>query len=248
MFDNASQLLHTAGGVGVLIVAPILRSLATLCVVLSLYKDIKAYSRPHLWKWILCAFFIPIWTRLAYFIYYRFIDKPLCAVEPNHKQKKQGRVCLILAIIAYILSAVIAVISAITMGAGYIKSIVDDEPLLTVYDSKGNEYHDLYDIPLYDREGNIYVRDLENVSLFSPSYYRDQNGNLYEEDQCYIDEDGYFFFDKDNTLTVYEKDDTYCTDGDKRYFQLWQLVYWEKDGSIWIRNRNGRDTEVFPKP
>ena len=91
MFDNASQLLHTAGGVGVLIVAPILRSLAILFVVLSLCKDIKAYSRPHLWKWILFAFFIPIWTRLAYFIYYRFIDKPLCAVEPNHKQKKHKR-------------------------------------------------------------------------------------------------------------------------------------------------------------
>lgn len=244
MFDNASQLLHTAGGVGFLIVAPILRSLAILFVVLSLYKDIKAHSRPHLWKWVLCALFIPIWTRLAYFIYYRFIDKPLCAVEPNQKQKKQGHTCLILAVIAYILSVVIAVISAITMGAGYIKSIVDGEPLLTVYDSKGNEYHDLYDVPLYDREGNTYVRDYENVSLFSPSYYRDQNGNLYEEDQCYVDEDGYFYFDKDNTLTVYEEDDTYCTDGNKRYFQLWQLVYWEEDGSIWRRSRK-LDLELF---
>ena len=233
MFDNASQLIHTAGGVGLLIVAPILRSLAILFIVISLYKDIKAHSRPHLWKWILCACFIPIWTRIAYFIYYRFIDKPILVVEPNRKQRKEGRVCLILAVISYILSVVITVISAITMGVGYIKSIVDDEPLLTVYDLKGNEYHDIYDIPLYDREGNVYVRDYENSSLFSPRYYRDQNGKLYEENLCYIDEDGYFFFDKDNTLTIYEKDDTYCTDGNKLYFQLWQVVYWEEDGSIW---------------
>ncbi len=62
------------------------------------------------------------------------------------------------------------VVSAISMGIGYIKSEIDGEYIATFYDVHRNEYDDLYDVPLYDKQGNIYI--LMNTPGLQQALYR----------------------------------------------------------------------------
>lgn len=136
---------------------------------------------------------------------------------------------MIASIISYILSAVLLAISIVSMGVGFIKSEIDGEPIATFYDVQGNEYADLYDVPLYDKEGNTYTHE---AAWFTAGTYVDQNGKTYDGDYCYLSEDGYFYFDEHDELEPYQDSYDYYTDGKIVYYYLFNRVYWEKDGTI----------------
>ncbi len=224
MFDNVSQGLFTTGSIGYLIVVPVLRSLATLFMVISTYKLLKARRDDHKFLWLFVICFWPIIARIAFEIYRRLINKK------EIDKPKGSNAFLVASIVAFALSIILIVISIVSIGAGYIKSEIDGEPLATFYDVHGNEYDDLYDVPLYDKQGNTYTH---KSAWFTTGSYIDQNGKSYDGDYCYLSEDGYFYFDEKEELKPYNNSYDYYTDGETIYYCLLHRVYWEADGTIY---------------
>lgn len=109
----------------------------------------------------------------------------------------------------------------------------DGEPLATFYDVHGNEYDDLYDVPLYDKQGNTYTH---KDAWFTAGSYTDQNGKSYDGDYCYLSEDGYFYFDENEELKPYKDSYDYYTDGETIYYYLFNRVYLENDGTIYEKS------------
>lgn len=227
MFDNISQGLFTTGSTSYLIVVPVLRSLAILFMIVSTYKLLKARHDNHKILWIVAICFSPIIARIAFEVYRRWLSKKEIV------RAKGSTPFLIASIIAFVLSAILIVVSVVSMGIGYIKSEIDGEPLATFYDVHGNEYDDLYDVPLYDKQGNIYTHE---DAWFTTGSYTDQNGKSYDGDYCYLSEDGYFYFDEKEELKPYKDSYDYYTDGETIYYLLFNRVYWEDDGAIYEKS------------
>ncbi len=227
MFDNISQGIFATGATGYLIVVPVLRSLAILFMVISTYKLLRARQDNHKFLWVIAICFSPIISRIAFEIYRRWIAKKEIV------KVKGSTTFLIASIVAFVLSAVLMVVSVISMGVGYIKSEIDGEPLATFYDIHGNEYDDLYDVPLYDKLGNKYTHEL---AWSTAGTYIDQNGKSYDDDYCYLSEEGYFYFDKNEELKPYKDSYDYYTDGETIYYYLFNRVYWENDGTIYEKS------------
>ena len=227
MFDNVSQAFFNTGAVGYMIVVLVLRSLAILFMVISTYKLLKARQDNHKFLWIVAICFSPIISRIAFEVYRRWIAKK------EIDKVKGSTPFLIASITAFVLAAVLTVVSAISMGVGYIKSEIDGEPLAIFYDVHGNEYDDLYDVPLYDKQGNTYTHE---HGWFTVGYYIDQNGKSYDGNHCYLSEDGYFYFDENEELKPYDDSYDYYTDGEMIYYSLYDDVYWEKDGTIYEKS------------
>ncbi len=227
MFDNVSQGLFTTGATGYFIIVPVLRSLAILFMVVSTYKLLKARQDNHKFLWIVAICFSPIIARIAFEVYCR------CICKKEFVKAKGSTSFLITSIIAFVLSAVLMVVSIVSMSVGYLKSEIDGEPLATFYDVHGNEYDDLYDVPLYDKKGNIYTHE---SAWFTAGSYIDQNGKSYDGDHCYLSEDGYFYFDENKELIPYNDSYDYYTDGETIYYYLSNRVYWENDGTIYEKS------------
>ena len=227
MFDNISQGLFTTGATGYLIIVPVLRLLAILFMVISTYKLLKARQDNHKFLWVVAICFSPIIARIAFEVYRRWISKK------ETVRVKGSTPFLITSIIAFVLSAILMIVSVISMGIGYIKSEIDGEPLATFYDVHGNEYYDLYDVPLYDEQGNTYTH---KDAWFTAGSYTDQNGKSYDGDYCYLSEDGYFYFDENEELKPYKDSYDYYTDGETIYYYLFNRVYWENDGTIYEKS------------
>ena len=227
-FENLSQALFTMGGIGYSIAVPLLRFIATLLMALSTYKLLKARGDKYKWAWILAMFILsPVLVRIAYEIFRRFI------VKSDVKHAKGSTACLLGSVAVYVLSLILVVAAVISMGFGFIRSVIMGEPLTTFYDRQGNQYEYVSDVVYYDEAGNIYTR---HTALFRADTITDQNGNSYDLSKCYISEDGYFFYDEKNILRTYENDRYYCTDGETVYFDLIYPVYWKKDGTMWYQS------------
>ncbi len=234
MFDNISQAFFISGATGYGIIVPILRIIASLFMLISTYSILKRRNDNHKLIWLLFIGVSPFWGRLFYEVYRRWISKKTDFLTGKMiKSSKSSRVLLITSIIVYILSALLLAISIAGMGIGFIKSYADNEPLAPAYDVHGNEYFDYYEVPLYDREGNTYTYEPD---WFVIGDYYDQNSKSYDGERCYLDQDGYFYFDKNNKLKPHKKYDGYYTDGENIYYSLWGYVYWDEDGIIYDKS------------
>lgn len=224
MFDNFSQGIFAMGITGYLIIVPILRFAATLFMVLSTYKLLKARQDNHKVIWILAIVFSPVLARIAYEVYRRWIAKK------EIKIVKGSTLFLIIAIVTFVLSVLLSIVCVISTGIGFIKSEIDGEPLAIFYDVYGNEYYDLYEVPLYDKEGNTYTYE---SGWFSAGTYVDQGGKTYDGEYCYLSKDGYFYYDTNDILKPCQNSYDYYTDGEHVFYYLFNRVYWGKDGTIW---------------
>ena len=223
MFDNVSQGLFTIGATGYLIVVPVLRLSAVFLMIVSTYKLLKARQDPHKFLWIVAICCAPLIARIVFEVYHR-------RISPKEIVTAKGSTpFLIASVTAFVFSVLLTVVSIVSMGVGYIKSEIDGEPLASFYDVHGNEYDDLYDVPLYDEAGNRYTH---KSAWFTTGTYIDQNGKSYDGDRCYLSEEGYFYFDENKQLEPY-RDFYYYTDGDQVYYSLIHRVYWEDDGTIY---------------
>lgn len=240
MFENISQGLFVSGGIGYLILVPILRLLVSLFMVISTYKILKTRQDKHKLVWIIFIWISPIITRIAYEVYRRCIaEKAIENINVN-KASKSSNVFLAFSIIIYAATIIITFVSVVTMGIGVVKSYVDNEPLAAAYDVYGNMYSDYTEVPLFDQEGNTYTPDRSFKSLLKRDYI-DQNGNVYNGMYCYLNENGYFYYDKNNVLVPCDEYNDYFTDGKAIYYDLFGTVYWTEDGTIYAQS--GRFTE-----
>lgn len=236
MFDNASQMLVNVGAIGYLAAVPILRFVAAFFMTLSTYKTLRIREEKNKLIWLFMTWVSPIGTRIVYEIYRRVVN-PIKVKTP-----KTGIILLFLSIVSYLISAVLLVVSISSMGIGFIKSEIDDEPLITVYDMYGNEYHDKHDVPLYDKDGNTYLYEPE---WFTEGKFVDQNGNVYDGDFSYLDENGYFYYDADDKLEVYNEDIEIYTDGEMLYYLCPSYCFFDKDGTI-LQSSGKMIITVFP--
>ena len=93
------------------------------------------------------------------------------------------------------------------------------------YDRNGAAYSDIDDMVYYDADGNAYSFDEDSFC------YIDSNGATYSSMQCFINEDGYFYYDTDNNLEFNYELKKY-TDKDGKTYVPAVGVYWDAQGNI----------------
>lgn len=93
------------------------------------------------------------------------------------------------------------------------------------YDRNGSAYSDIDDVVYYDADGNTYSFDEDAYC------YIDSSGTTYSSMQCFIDEDGYFYYDTDNTLEFDSNLKKYTDKAGKTYVPA-VGVYWDAQGNI----------------
>ena len=149
-----------------------------------------------------------------------------CLIElPENQQEEKKKEKLIAKISGWIFTTLFAggavvTVAALVITAMYIFDSIDglDPTLLSdssripcltedgsrvYYDKKGNAYEDGYDVPLYGKDGEVYTYKVDGVSDeygYHNSYYVAEDGEEYDSYYCYIDVDGYFFYDEDEAL------------------------------------------------
>lgn len=96
----------------------------------------------------------------------------------------------------------------------------------TYYDIKGNAYDDADDVVYYDAKGASYRFSSDDFC------YKDDDGNAYASLQCFLDENGYFYFDKENKLTYDSEIKKYKDpESEKTYIPI-MGVYWDAQGNM----------------
>ena len=243
MFENTSQAMFIISFM-VYRALPVLKIIASILMSLSVYRHAKSNNISRQGLWAVIAFGFPVLGRLAYCIYHRFIRKKNTeylfeqSVPTNNRK---GAILCVLSLFLSFVAGVITVIAVSTIGFSVIKSVVDDEPLWehTCYDVHGNQYRDIYEVPLYDREGNVYSYESEWIVAGN---YIDQNNNQFSDDYCYLDSDGYLVYNEtefmpcENCWCNY-----YCDSDGNKYYQLDGLsIYWDENGNIF--ESQGRTT------
>lgn len=235
MFENASQEIFVISML-VYRVLPVLKTFAGILMAVSVYRHAKSKNIGHKWIWTIFVFVFPIIGRLIYCVYHRFIRKTTYdyIFEQTPKRKGNGTVLCVLSLLLYGVIFIITIVSVATMGFSVVKSVVDDEPLweYTCYDVNGKQYSDIYDVPLYDREGNVYDYESE---WFVVGDYVDQDGNRLDGNYCYLDSDGYLVYDENDTFAECQDNYEYFFDEDGNiYYGLWgNPIYMEENGDIY---------------
>lgn len=105
------------------------------------------------------------------------------------------------------------------------ESIADGDSEGIYYDRKGEVYSDIDDIVYYDADGNSYSFDKDSFC------YIDSLGNSYSSMQCFIDSDGYFYYDSNNELEFDSQLKKYSDKNGKTYVPI-MGVYWDANGNI----------------
>lgn len=91
-------------------------------------------------------------------------------------------------------------------------ALTDENGNKVYYDKEGNAYEDGYDVLIYGKDGEVYTYteveeyDEEYEMDFTSYYYVDGDGKKFDSYFCYVDEDGWFYYDEKDEL---EWDDEY---------------------------------------
>lgn len=112
------------------------------------------------------------------------------------------------------------------------------------YDKEGNTYTDPYAVIIYDEEGKTYTytnKEIEDeyLGIYENNFYVDEEGNNYEAYNCYVDADGYFYYDEAMEIcwddSDYDYEDEYeledlFEDQDYRYYED---SYIDEEGNLY---------------
>ena len=116
------------------------------------------------------------------------------------------------------------------------------------FDREGEVYQTSDEVPLYGRDGEVYSRTLKEVEdevfggTYKTAFYVDSKGNEYDPYNCYVDEEGYFFFDEDFEIVWDDSDYDYEAEEDIENLDDWfdednyryyDEVYVDGEGNIY---------------
>ena len=133
------------------------------------------------------------------------------------------------------------------LNPSYRIGIIDENGATVYYDSEGNTYTDPNEVVIYGKDGEAYTPTVtEDVfdGIFSGeskyeyiSGYTDSKGNEYDSYLCYVDEDGYFYFDEDEEIFYDEANyEEYFGDSgdyiDEETYRYYYDRYIDDDGNI----------------
>ena len=190
------------------------------------------------------------------------IDLPELNDSNRMKKKKLGKVFSVAFWIVQVASiAVTAVIMIIAVNQAldlmqfdnnlsYRIPIENEAGEKLYYDKNGNVYTDPYAVLLYGKDGEVYTYTTmdeanvpdEDAFYFEGNIYIDEDGNEYDPYLCYVDEDGYFYYDKNYEIvwdnSDYESDEDIEIDfeemlsGNENY-RYYQDRYTDEDGKLY---------------
>ncbi len=135
-------------------------------------------------------------------------------------------------------------------------SVKNENGDMVFYDKKGNEYETEDDVIIYDKDGNEYVYKIieevcedvvteegettEEPWTYEEYYYVDQNGEKFISYSCYVDEEGYFYFDEKDELDIgYDEEEFYYDDVESYKYYKYPMVdkegnrYYSADEASW---------------
>ena len=96
------------------------------------------------------------------------------------------------------------------MDDGFRIDFVAEDGQRVYYDKKGNAYENSKDVPLYGKDGEVYnyelIDEIEENGTYG-SYYISEDGERFDSIKCYVDEDGYFFYDEESLLFYSDNSD-----------------------------------------
>lgn len=188
-----------------------------------------------------------------------------CDPEKKQKYSQNSKTCLIVSIVSYVVSLLCIlgfVFGAASMVGNTLDGAVDGIKgsiiggVDNLYDDFDYDYDDSYhygyevngETVYYDREGKPYTDDLavvyydkqNNTYSFDDEYYefKGSNGKNYMSSYCYVDANGYLYFDaagyeNESKSAVYysAKSDSYVDKDGNIYYQALD-VSWDKDGKL----------------
>lgn len=225
------EAIYSAGFIGNVIAVPVLREIAAIFLAFAISKDCKARDNGSSVLWGIFTLISPLIAGVVYGIYSRFFSDRKAETDVDKKRAKSSVRLCILAVFTYIMSFIMLIISVIAItSAGLAGQQTDDfDMFIRYYDRNQIEYSSLEEVPLFDKENNMY--HIDNSSFFIVGSYYDDNGTEYDYDNSYISEDGYFYYDESKSLK--ENDDGYFYDADgRKYALIDDWIYWDKDGKI----------------
>lgn len=109
------------------------------------------------------------------------------------------------------------------------------EDRFSYYDMKGNRYFSFEDVLYYDRDGNTYVSEnrIDESGKYNNVLVNTVSGEEYPSFLCYIDQDGYLYYDKDEKLQYNDRDGMYYDEQGNRYCFI-VSVEWDKNGELTV--------------
>ncbi|MBQ9516886.1 MAG: hypothetical protein IJI47_01365 [Eubacterium sp.] len=100
---------------------------------------------------------------------------------------------------------------------------------LTYYDRDGKAYDAPEKVPFYDRDGNVYL--IKQDSKLKMWFVKKGTAKKLESSKCFVDKDGYFYYDEKGELTQ-SADSLAYKDKDGNEYSPAALVIWTKDGRM----------------
>ena len=106
--------------------------------------------------------------------------------------------------------------------------IVDESGNTVYYDKKGNSYENPEDVVIYGKNGKEYRYTVETATEDGFEYEEellvDDDGKKYDYYNCYVNEDGWFVYDTDETFLAseetYNEEEPFCYDEEAdKYFK-----------------------------
>lgn len=161
------------------------------------------------------------------------IDLPENTAENKEKENRTAKIFGRAFSVIYGAATIVTVAALIMAGVYIFQSIGDFDNIMSdsyriacvteegervYYDKEGNIYEDGKDVLIYGKDGEVYSYELdEEVDEYGyyNSYYVNREGEKFDSLYCYVDEDGYFFYDEDEELFYV---DNSVTDIDEDYF------------------------------
>lgn len=96
------------------------------------------------------------------------------------------------------------------------------------YDRSGNAHKNLYDVVFYDTSGNEYTYNFDKSGY--DKLYINSTDKALNADLCYLNENGYLYYDRDLLITANGGNE--CIDTEKRIFYPIKYSTFNKDGTI----------------
>ncbi len=191
------------------------------------------------------------------------IDLPELDDPKRMKKKKLGKIFCVLFWIVTVLSVIAIAALMVTVfnqtmdmlddtATSYRIGITDENGETVYYDKEGNTYTDPYAVLIYGKNGEVYtyttVDDTsaseEDAFYFETQVYVDQDGNEYDVYNCYVDAEGYFFYDEnyeiiwDDSVYDYEQDEEFELDDydlwyEDENYRYYQDRYFDGEGNTY---------------
>ena len=185
------------------------------------------------------------------------IDLPELDDAKRMKKKKLGKIfgaifALVTVASVVTLGFLVSTVFDLTKGMiegfdySYRIGITDENGETVYYDKEGNTYTDPYAVLLYGRDGEVYTyTTLDDVSAeedafyFETQVYVDQDGNEYDPYNCYVDQEGYFFYDENFEIVWDDSDYDYEAESEiedfltEQNYKYYDDRYVDEDGKLY---------------